>query len=390
MHTNTTKKKIAILSLLRGGIGHYIAQISPYLSEDYDLTYISYKFGLPGDEVTLDDPAIKNNITSEPFFIIRYNDYKEINQSLGETVGVLKKENINVLNVHVGTIARETVYFLIPLVLAAKELGIKILYTFHDVEPFEKYLPGQEVLKEFYNLADGGTVGNLQEQKLLIDKYEFPKEKLILAEHGIYTIFDFNKYDKESARKHLGISMDKKVILNFGILRPYKGFDDTIKAMPELLKKDSNYFLHISAGVRVFGGPEDLIKLNKELHLENDSKMDFDYVPSDEIEPIFKSADVVVLPYKQVSQSGILNLALYFKKPVIISNLFMEKDEINNKLGLVVEPGDPNKIADAIHEILGDAELYKKYQENISQYIKNDRWQEATNNYKKIIEDILR
>jgi len=382
------KKKIAMIALLRGGIGHYIAELSSYLAKDFDLIYISYKFGLPGDKVTLDDPAIAKNIAGKAYFSIAYNNYKETNQSLGEVLEIIKQEKVDILNIHIGTITRETTYFLIPLILVAKEMGLKILYTFHDVESFEKFLPGEDLLKTFYNLADGATIGNEIEEKKLLEKFAFPKDKLAMAKHGIYTIFDFKKYDRNSARQHLGIGLNKKVILCFGILRPYKGFDDVLKAMPEILKKHPEAFLYINAGVRVFGGPKDLQNLAQKLKLGPNAKMSFDFVPSDEIEAIFKAADIVVLPYRQVSQSGILNLALYFQKPVIISDLFMEAKVINNQSGLVVPPGKPDQIAQAAIKLLDDENLYQKFSQNMAIYQNDSTWQQTAATYKKMIERI--
>jgi len=380
------KKKIAILSLLRGGIGHYIAQISPYLARDYDLIYISYKFGLPGDEVTLDDLAIKKNITSKPYFVIAYNSYQETNQSLGEVLEILKKEKIDVLNVHIGTIARETSYFLIPLILAAKKIGIKIFYTFHDVESFEEFQAGEEVLKLLYSLADVATIGNEQEKQKLLDKFNFPKNRLAIARHGIYSIFDFKKFDQKSARQHLGIPLNKKVILCFGILRPYKGFDDVILAMPEIIKHHPESFLYISAGTRVFGGPEELQNLIKKTKIQKFSKTNFDFVLSDQIEAIFKASDIVILPYRQVSQSGILNIALYFQKPLIISNLFVEAKKIENNYGLVIAPAKPQEIVRAVTKLVEDQSLCQKFSQNMQIFQQDKTWRETADTYKKMIE----
>jgi len=384
------KPRIAILAMLRGGIGHYIAQLSPHLAEDYDIEYISYKFGLPGDEVTLDDPAIAKHIKNKPLFGIAYNSYNETTKSIGDVVDFLKKKKIDVLNIHVGTIVRETAYVIISIVSTAKKLGIKILYTFHDVEPFEKYAGGEDFLRTLYQLADGGTVGGEDEREKLIKKFGFNADDLIIARHGIYSIFDFNKFDRASARRHLGIPEDKKVILNFGILRDYKGFDDTISAMPKILSAHKNAFLHVSSGVRVWDNSHDLIKLAKRVGLgKNTIKLNFDFVPSSEIEPIFKASDVVVLPYKQVSQSGILNIALFFKKPVILSNLFLEADMVDRKMGLIIKPGKPDLIAQAVDKLLSDTSFYKQCEKNITAYLKKDIWKATAQNYNKIIKKIL-
>lgn len=382
------KYKIAIIALFKGGIGHYISQLSSYLAEDFDIEYISYKQGLPGDEVKLDDPAINRNIKNI-HLVISVDNYKEVNESIFQTVKILKDKKIEILNVHIGTIARETSYLLIPIILIAKQMGIKIIYTFHDVEPFEEFVGGKELLKLLYLLADGATIGNKNEMKTLINKYGFDQKKLSFAPHGIYSIFDFNKYDKNTAKEHLNIPQDKKVILNFGILRPYKGFDDTIKAMPEILKKHPNAFLHISAGVRVFGGPENLQKLVEDLQLENKSRLIFDFVPSEEIEPIFKAAEIVVLPYKKVSQSGILNLALYFNKPIVLSDLFFEAKDIKDKLGIIISPGKPDLIAEAVNKLLSDKNLYNLFQENIKNYIKNDVWRKNFQSFRQVVEKAM-
>ena len=145
-----SKPKIAMIAMYKGGIGHYIAELTPYLSKYFDLEYISYAYGLPGDKVVLDDLAIKKNLQKKPFFGIKYNSYQETTASLGEVIAFLKKKNIDILNIHVGTIARETAYYLIALITTAKKMGLKILYTFHDVDPFEDYTGGQELLTTLY------------------------------------------------------------------------------------------------------------------------------------------------------------------------------------------------------------------------------------------------
>lgn len=381
---NKNKPKIAMIAMLKGGIGHYIAELSPYLRDDFDLEYISYAYGLPGDKVLFDDLAIKQNLKSKPFFIIKYNTYQETTASLGEVIAVLKEKKIDILNIHIGTIARETAYFLISLVVVCKSMGLKIFYTFHDVEPFEVYTGGEELLRTFYNLCDFATVGGENEFKKLVENYTFDRKKLKIAPHGIYKIFDFHKYNQVSSRRHLGIPADAQVLLNFGIYRPYKGFDDTIKAMPAILEKNPKAYLYISSGLRLFKNIDHLKKLVRDLHLEKNVKFNFEFVDSTEIEPIFKAADLVVLPYKQVSQSGILNIAYYYKKPMVISNLFVEAKEVDQKMGLIVEPGKSQNIADAANLLLNDSAFYKKCVKNLSQGLRDNDWQKNADIFKEL------
>lgn len=384
-----SKPKMAIVGLLRGGIGHYIAQISPYLEKYFDMEYISYKYGLPGDKVTLDDPVIAERIKNKtPIFAIDYNSWENCLKSLDEIITFIKKKKIRILNIHVGTIARATIYHNISLITTARRLGIKILYTFHDVEPFEPFLGGEDLLKTFYLLADGGIIGNKEEFKKLISKYKFNGKKLEIATHGIYTIFDRGAYTKETARKHLGIPLDKKVILGFGLLRPYKRFEDMVAAMPKILAENPNAYLYISTGLRLFDASKELIAQAEKLGIKDSVKFVFEFVSSAEIEPIFKAADIVAMPYNMVSQSGIFNLAAAFGKPVIVSNLFSEAKMINNKMGAVVSPCDPDAIAEASIKMLNNAKLYESYQSNIKEYLKKDIWSETAHKYKIVADKI--
>jgi glycosyltransferase involved in cell wall biosynthesis len=273
--------------------------------------------------------------------------------------------------------------------MAAKSLDIKILYTFHDVEPFEDYSGGQELLKAFYLLADGATVGGEAEKDKLVEKYGFSGKPLEIAKHGVYTIFDFQKYDQKTARTHLGIPLNKKVILNFGIYRPYKGYDDMVRAMPKILTYNPEAFLYISAGVRVYKDTTPLLNLVKDLKLSKNVKICFDFVPSEEIEPIFKASDLVVLPYRQVSQSGIFNVAVGFKKPIVLSELFLEAEQVENNLGLVVPPASPESIAGAVSKIMDDQKLYDKFQEGATRYQESNDWQKTGSAYLKVLAEIL-
>jgi glycosyltransferase involved in cell wall biosynthesis len=115
--------------------------------------------------------------------------------------------------------------------------------------------------------------------------------------------------------------------------------------------------------------------------------MSFDFVNSSEIEPIFKASDIVVLPYRQVSQSGILNIALNFHKPVILSDLFAEKDLVKDKMGKIVRPGKPSEIAKAAISLLSEQQFYDQCRNNMESYTNNDNtWKETALVVKKLID----
>ena len=81
----------------------------------------------------------------------------------------------------------------------------------------------------------------------------------------------------------------------------------------------------------------------------------------------------MALPYLSVSQSGVLSLALYFRKPVVVTDIFAEAPIVNKKMGLVVKPGKPKELADSILYLLKNKDLAKKYGETGYKFIEKHR-----------------
>jgi len=84
-----------------------------------------------------------------------------------------------------------------------------------------------------------------------------------------------------------------------------------------------------------------------------------EFVPDENVEQYFKAADVLVLPYKHIFQSGVLFLAYYFGLPVIVADVGSLKDDVvEGKTGLVVRAEDPIDLAKAI-EAYFSSDLYQ-------------------------------
>jgi glycosyltransferase involved in cell wall biosynthesis len=84
-----------------------------------------------------------------------------------------------------------------------------------------------------------------------------------------------------------------------------------------------------------------------------------DFIPDEQIEVYFKAADALVLPYKNISQSGVLFLAYGFGIPVIAANVgSFREDIIEGRTGFLYRPGDTGDLAKAIETYFG-SDLYK-------------------------------
>ena len=84
-------------------------------------------------------------------------------------------------------------------------------------------------------------------------------------------------------------------------------------------------------------------------NLQNDVVVHSDYVPNEEVSLYFSAADVVVLPYVSATQSGIVQIAYQFDKPVIATDVGgLAEVVLNNRTGFIVKPEAPQEVADAV------------------------------------------
>jgi glycosyltransferase involved in cell wall biosynthesis len=140
---------------------------------------------------------------------------------------------------------------------------------------------------------------------------------------------------------------DGPVILFFGLLRPYKGLDVLLEAFREVE----------GAELWIAGMPRMPLEPLRELAARAKGTVRFvpRFVPDPEIPALFRRADVVVLPYREIEQSGVLYTALAFGKPIVASAVggFPEVAERHGAARLV-PPGDAGALARTLDELVAD------------------------------------
>lgn len=141
-----------------------------------------------------------------------------------------------------------------------------------------------------------------------------PNAKVALLGHPPYE-GDSGAISKEEARGALGLDLQKKTILFFGLIRPYKGLSELISAFSLL---DDNYQLMIAG--EVYGTDEHYFEALNALPNRN-WKFVNRYLNDAEVDIYFAAADIVVLPYLSATQSGIRAMALSQKRAVLCTNV---------------------------------------------------------------------
>jgi glycosyltransferase involved in cell wall biosynthesis len=147
-------------------------------------------------------------------------------------------------------------------------------------------------------------------------------------------------------RGELGVPDERPVMLFFGFVRPYKGLEYLIQAMPLVLKQIKVHLLVVG---EFWQPPAFYRRFAEEFGVAEAITFVNRYVPNEQLKPYFDLADVVVLPYVSATQSAVVQLAFGFDKPVIttrVGGLYeVVQDGVN---GLIVPPQDEQALAAAI------------------------------------------
>jgi glycosyltransferase involved in cell wall biosynthesis len=164
-------------------------------------------------------------------------------------------------------------------------------------------------------------------------------------------------------------------------VRPYKGLRYLLEALPEVLEQVS---LHLVIAGEFWEDKEDYLEMIRQLGIGQAVTIFDRYVPNEETGNLFGAADVVVLPYAQVTQSGVVQMAFGFGKPVITTAVGeLPKMVEHGKTGLIVPPRDSRSLAAALVSFARDLSEHD-WSEGIAQARAEFSW----SNMIKIIEDL--
>ncbi|HMS64769.1 MAG TPA: glycosyltransferase [Ignavibacteria bacterium] len=235
-----------------------------------------------------------------------------------------------------------------------KKSGCKVLFICDNVIPHEHRFGDNFLIKLIFKAGDFFIIHSKSVEEDL-KKYINGKSYLF-SPHPVYNIFgkaSGKKESREFIKNEFNIDLEnEKVILFFGFIRKYKGLNFLIDAMPRILEKIKVKLLIVGE----FYEDESITKDHiQKLKLEKDIFLFSDYVPNEQVKYFFCAADCVVLPYIDATQSGITQIAYFYNKPVIASDVGgLSEVVLDNKTGFTVEPGNSKALSEAVIKFYED------------------------------------
>jgi glycosyltransferase involved in cell wall biosynthesis len=197
----------------------------------------------------------------------------------------------------------------------AKLRGKKIVWTVHNLAAHEHYHKTLERVywKYFPGAIDGYICLAESSQRSAIQKYPALNNKMgCVIPHGHYRVSYQAETDREACKQKLGLNPGLKTLLYFGSIREYKNVPALLVEFKKLPRE--RYQL-------VVAGKPNTERLKQEiLGLAGEKKDVFlfpEHIEHAEIASFFCAADLVVLPYSEILNSGVALLALSLNRPVL-------------------------------------------------------------------------
>jgi len=249
-----------------------------------------------------------------------------------------------------------------------KNAGLILADVVHDVRAYDTSRDADSILKEdeahtkqfneIYSYFDILYVHDRINYDLFLELYDIREERVTEIPHGANEIMleMTPSHTVEALRKEYGLADDTPTVLFFGTLTKYKGIEDLILAFPKVARETGAKLIIAGYPARDID-PDELKATAKELGIENDIIWYLDYVPNEQVVPLMQMVDIVALPYRAITQSGILQIAYACGKPVVATEVGGLGDAIEHGgSGLLTEPGNLDAYADALIELLNDDE----------------------------------
>jgi glycosyltransferase involved in cell wall biosynthesis len=269
------------------------------------------------------------------------------------------------------------------LMLYYRLLGKRIVLTAHNVNAgrrdSEDTPLNRLTLRIQYRLADHIFVHTEKMRLELIEAFGVHRARVTVIPFGINNSVPNTRLTRAEARLRLGIRDGIRTILFYGRIAPSKGLEYLIAAFQQILARGEDFQLIIA------GRPdrcERYWRAIREAIREDVQRgrilLRADFIPDDETEFYFKAADVLVLPYKDIFQSGVLFLGYSFGLPALAADVGSLKDDIvEGKTGFVFRPEDPVDLARAIEKYFASdlfADLNSRRQEIIDYATERHSW----------------
>jgi len=243
----------------------------------------------------------------------------------------------------------------VALVKCLQMCGFQVVYTAHDIVPLDEQ-EAPRAYERLYNIVDAVVCHTQQARTWLVEEFHVDEQAVRVIPHGPLMDRDaFPSYPR--ARASLGWEEEQPVALLFGVLRPYKGAEFLLQSWQQVQEYVPGARLVI-AGYAAPSYAQQIRSLRRDLGIENSVEFRFQFLPEDELHDLIAATDVLVYPYRNITQSGALFAGMNAGRAIVGTNVGGFTEVLRDgHTGLLVDYGDRDQMAERLGHLLQDSEL---------------------------------
>lgn len=236
-------------------------------------------------------------------------------------------------------------------VLLARALGLRVVITAHDVEAFKEGLSVPAFVRWAYRCAHRVIAHSQVAKRELVGELALAPAKIDVILHGNYVGAVPDEPSAAAARAHFGLAPDRRVVLFFGQIKDVKGLDVLLQAFA--LARQADPRLHLLIGGRVWKTDFSRYAALIDAHgLAAHCTLHIRYIPDAEVPFFYRCADLVVLPYLRIYQSGVVLQAMSHGRAVLVSDIAGMLEAVDDEqTGYVFRSRDAAHLAQRLGEI---------------------------------------
>lgn len=294
----------------------------------------------------------------------------------------------DVIHVQFAPLAEHRLPFELWFLRIARSLGIKLVYTVHNVLPHGASHHQIAVCRALYHLVDHLICHDLHAKSRLVTEFGVNAARISVIPHG--PLFGKERQAKSTVPSPTGYTTGTCRVLCQGIIRPYKGVPFLLRAWKAAREAGLQGTLWI-----VGTGDKSMLKQIKKdvasLGITSSVCLVLRFVSVEELASYYDAADILVYPYSQITTSGALMTGIGYGKAVVASDLVAFEQVLQHEKNALLAPyGDVAGWASALLRLASDPGLRAR----LAQGLAADRsftpsWTEIASRTRRVYEQLL-
>ena len=265
--------------------------------------------------------------------------------------------------------------------LARRNGQTRVVVHLDNITPHEPHFYDRLLNRYFLNGCDGFVY---MSEAVHTDLRTYrPDAPALFSPHPLFDTYG-EPLERTEACRLLGLNESVGYVMFFGYIRDYKGLDVLLEAWALLRSEGKMERRKLLVVGEVYGDDNKYYELIERLGLKDEVVFHNAFVPDDEVARWFSVADLVALPYKSATQSGVTQVAYWFDVPMVVTRVGGLEEMVPDDVVGALADCNPRSVADAIERCYEGNNL-ERYREGVRREKKRFSWESTADRIEELL-----